>query len=226
MENLIYFLKRYKFILILGLLLMLIILIFFPKKPQNEEEIIEFIQPQISEVDEVSNVIKVNIKGAIQNPGVYELSDDARVEDAIKSAGGLMENADTSIINLSRKLSDESVIIIYTKEEVKKIKQGNVVIQYIENECNCPEYQNSACIDPDTLINNDSEEKNNTTGKISLNTATIDQLQTLSGIGESKAKSIIEYRNNNGGFKSIEEIKNVKGIGDAIFNKIKDNITV
>lgn len=228
MDTIIYFVKKYKFMLISFLTIVFIVLIFiFNIRDVKEEEVIESIELPVEEIKIEDNTIKINIKGAIKNPGVYEIENNSRVEDAIKIAGGLTEDADTSIINLSKKLNDENVIIIYTNEEVKKIKQGNVVIQYIENECNCPEYDNSACIDPDTLVNSESENNNTTNnGKISLNTATIDELQTLSGIGESKAKSIIEYRNNNGGFKAIEEIKNVKGIGNAVFAKIKDNITI
>ncbi|MBE6151789.1 MAG: hypothetical protein E7165_00530 [Firmicutes bacterium] len=224
MNILIYFLRKYKFILITFLIIVLVY-IFFNSFKNESNEVIDFVDKEIEISDNVSGNIKINIKGAIKNPGVYEIGSDARVEDAIKLAGGLTEDADTSIINLSRKLTDENVIIVYTKSEVKKIKNGNVVIQYIENECNCPEYENSACIDPDILIN-DKEENTTSNKKISINKATIEELQTLPGIGESKAKLIIEYRKNNGNFKSIDEIKNVKGIGDAVFNKIKDDITI
>lgn len=223
--QLIYFIRKYVVVIIIGLSVLLFGLVFVFKQSEEKEEIIEVVTPQEENIKEEVNLIKINVKGAVVNPGVYELDSDSRVEDAINISGGLTENADTSIINLSRKLNDESVIIIYTKEEVKKIKSGNVVIQYIEKECNCPEYENSACIDPDTLINDNSNE-DDSNNKISLNKATLKELQTLSGIGESKAKAIIEYREKNGLFKSIEEIKNVKGIGDAVFNKIKENITI
>lgn len=227
MNQLIYFVKRYRYIFISIIILIFISLIFvFNNKDTETKETVELFDSQVIEDEQLITKIKINIKGAVKNPGVYEINGDSRVEDAINTAGGLTENSDTSIINLSRKLSDEDVIIIYTKDEVKKIKQGNVIIQYIENECNCPEYENSACIDPDTLINTENEDQPIASGKISINKATIDELQTLSGIGESKAKAIIEYRNSNGSFKSIEEIKNVKGIGDAIFEKIKDDISI
>lgn len=223
--QLIYLIRKYAVVIVIGLSVLIFGLIFIFQQPVEQEEIIEIVNQQVENVTEEINIIKVNIKGAVVNPGVYELDSNSRVEDAINISGGLTENADTSIINLSRKLNDESVIIIYTKEEVKKIKSGNVVIQYIEKECNCPEYENSACIDPDTLINDNSNE-DDSNNKISLNKATLKELQTLSGIGESKAKAIIEYREKNGLFKSIEEIKKVKGIGDAVFNKIKENITI
>lgn len=231
METIFNFYNKYKYIFIIGSILLLVVVLGYIYFSNNEQEVtdepLEILTNEENEVEDLDGSIKVNIKGAVKNPGVYELESNSRVEDAIDISGGLSDNADTSIINLSKKLFDESVIIIYTKEEVKKIKQGNVVIQYIENECNCPSFENNACIDPDTLVNSDSgttvDELN---GKISINKATIKELQTLSGIGEAKAKSIIEYREINGSFKTIEEIKNVKGIGDAIFEKIKDNITV
>jgi len=225
MEQVIVYIKKYKYILICLILILILIILFFVKNEDPKESLIEVSQiASVKEKEEVTT-IKVNIKGAVMNPGVYEISSDSRVEDAIYEAGGLTNNADTSIINLSKKLNDESVIIIYTAEEVKSIKQGNVVVQYIENECNCPEYQNNACIDPETLINNDNSEVS-AINKVSLNRATLDQLQTLPGIGKAKAEAIIDYRNVNGGFKTIEELKKVKGIGDAIFNKIKDDITI
>ena len=78
----------------------------------------------------------------------------------------------------------------------------------------------------DFLLNNTDTKNDKTNGVVNINTASIDELMTLSGIGESKAKSIIEYRSTNGKFNTIEDIKNISGIGDALFNKIKDNITV
>ena len=132
---------------------------------------------------------------------------------------------DTSILNLSKKLKDEDVIIVYNEDEVNKIKEGNIHVEYIEKECTCPNIQNDACIDIDKVID-PGISKDIDTGKISINTATKEQLQTLTGIGISKAEDIIEYRNINGNFESIEDIMNVKGIGQALFEKIKDNITI
>lgn len=227
------FIKKYKFIIIIIVFSLIVItgsaFLFKAKKNNLDDDNIEIFNNIEDETNDKfdEEKIKVDIKGAVKNPGVYELEKDSSVIDAINISGGLNENADTSIINLSKRVIDGNVIIIYTKEEVKKIKSGNVVIQYIENECNCPEYDNSACIDPDSLISDSSNEEIDVSNKkISINRATLEELQTLSGIGEAKAKLIIEYRTNNGLFKSIEEIKNIKGIGDAIFEKIKNNITI
>lgn len=239
MEKLLEIFYKYKYQIIIVVVLVLILLsvgviIYFNKHNEPIEakvEEVNILETNIEEKLPEIEKIKINIKGAIATPGVYELNGDSRVIDAINVSGGLLKDADTSILNLSKKLKDEDVIIIYTKEEVKKIKEGNVVIQYIEKECNCPDVENSVCIDPDSLISNnvnkDNNEKEqiNNNSKVSINTATLEELQTLIGIGKSKAEAIIEYRTKNGLFKTIEDIKNVSGIGDAAFEKIKDSIT-
>lgn len=172
--------------------------------------------------DEEIERIKVEIKGAVKKEGVYELDNDSRVIDLVKKSGGLTTQADISVLNMSKELRNQDVVIIYTKEEISEMKKGSTSIKYIEKECVCPKVENAACFDD--IISN-SESIINKTGKISLNTATINELLTLPGIGESKAKLIIEYRNQHS-FKAIEEIMNVKGIGNGIFEKIKDYLTI
>jgi len=187
----------------------------------NAEPIIE----EKKEVEEVEEKIKVEIKGAVNSPGVYELNNDSRVIDIINLAGGLTENADISLINLSKKLTDEMVIIIYTREEIENYNSGKIKTEYVYIEVNnCPDPINDACIKE-----YEEEKNNNDTAEdkvININKASIDELTTLSGIGESKAKLIIEYREQNGKFKTIEELYNVKGIGESLIEKIKDSITV
>lgn len=168
--------------------------------------------------------IKVEIKGAINNPGVYELEDNSRVVDLINVAGGLTENADTSLINLSKKLTDEMVVIIYTREEIENYNNSKIKTEYVYIEVpSCPDKVNEACIEEYQEEINNNEETNKL---ININTASINELTTLSGIGESKAKLIIEYREQNGNFKEINEITNVKGIGESLLEKIKDSITI
>lgn len=168
------------------------------------------------------NTIKVEVKGAIVKEGVYELDANSRVEDAITKSGGLTDKADVSIINLSKKLEDEDVIFVYTKEEVEEMRQGSTSVKYIEREYVCPKVDNAACIDN---IISDSESVINKSGKVSLNTATLEELLTIPNIGESKAKLIMEYRQKTP-FTKIEDIMNIKGIGNGIFEKIKDYITI
>ena len=175
----------------------------------------------INPIEEKEEIIKVEIKGAIKKEGVYEINDNFRVEDLINISGGLRKDADISTINLSRKLKNEDVVIIYTKEEIEEARKGSTSIKYIEKECICPKIDNSACIE-DIITN--SQSIINNTGKVNLNTATIEELLTIPNIGESKAKLIIEYRNKTP-FKQIEDIMNIKGIGSGIFEKIKAYIT-
>ena len=163
--------------------------------------------------------INVEIKGAVSKPGVYELNENSIVSDLINKAGGLLNDADISVTNLAKKLKDEMVVIIYTNEEINSLKTKLTAVKYIDKECVCPKITNNACID-EVIYNYDDPIV--TEGKVSLNSATLEELTTLPGIGEGKAKAIIEYRDNNNGFKSIEEIKEVKGIGESLFEKIKD----
>ena len=167
-------------------------------------------------------LFKVDIKGQVNNPGIYSLKEGSRVIDVIEASGGLTENANTTVINLSKKIEDEMVIIIYSNEEVNNFsKTKEIEKQVIENCIKKDEtsLQNDACIN----ISNEESNTNNKT--ININSATQEELMTLPGIGESKAKDIITYRSEKP-FKSIEDIKNVPGIGESLFAKIKENITI
>lgn len=183
--------------------------------------------------DDLSTVF-VDVKGAVNSPGVYELDEGKRVIDAINLAGGLTDKADTININLSKKLTDEMYIIIYTKDEIYNYKQNNESVNDIKcasMECVCPDVSNDACINSASTGNSSSssEDGNKVTdddSKVSINSATKEELMKLEGIGEVKAEAIIKYRQENGSFKSVEELKNVSGIGDAVYDKIKDNIIV
>lgn len=180
------------------------------KEDKNEEE----------EEKVTSSKIKVDIKGSVKHEGVYELDSNKRVVDAIELAGGATSKADLSVTNLSKKLKDEMVIIIYTKEEVKnfiKVKEEEVLKN---TQCISKTPVNNSCIEENVDVGSDKK------SKISINTATLEELLTLSGIGEAKAKSIIEYREKNGAFTSLEDLTKVDGIGQALFDKIKENISL
>lgn len=141
--------------------------------------------------------IYVTVTGEVVNPGIYQATTDDRINDVIQKAGGFTENAYTENINLARKLTDGQYINIISKE-------------YAE-----------------TLENNKNTEANTEFyGIVNINTATVEELCKLPGIGESTALKIIEYRELSGGFEYIEDIQNVSGIGPAKFEKIKYNITV
>ena len=227
MANILEFIKKYKYYILISIIIIILItagIIFYFHKSENNEiietnDIVDNIEINndniVDEEIKIEN-ITIDIKGEVNNPGVYELPVGSRVIDAIKISGGVTKKADTSNINLSKLLNDQNVIVVdnkYNKE----------VVKYIEKECNCSNI-NDSCINNDDLI--DSSDKNTETSKISINTASKEELMNLSGIGESKAIEIINYRNEFGSFKNIEEIKNISGIGDKLFEKIKQQITI
>lgn len=164
----------------------------------------------------------VDIKGEVISPGIYELPNDSRVIDVINEAGGLTENADTTVINLSKRIEDEMVIIIYSKWQVENWKETKEQEIYLEKQCTSPregQTKNDACIEQ-------TEERQSLSPNIiNINTATKEELMTLTGIGESKADAIISYREKQP-FTKIEDIKNVSGIGDSVYEEIKNHITI
>ncbi len=187
------------------------------KEPKEEKKEVTIKKQAKEDKETVSQKVLIDVKGEVNTPGVYELTVDNTVIDAIKKAGGLTSQSDTSNINLSKKLEDEMVIIVYSKEEIKEMNK----------EIECPPC-NDVCVtkEDEKALLEEKETEEKITGKVNLNEADIEALQTLDGIGEVKAKAIIDYRDKNGPFKQIEDIKNVSGIGDSVYEKIKDNITV
>ena len=233
------YIKKYKYFILIGVVIIILIITTVvcikTNKTQTKKEnvvLTKTSKKEISKKEENKKKIKVDIKGEVLNPTVYELEEKSRVIDVINKAGGLKEDADTSYINLSKKLKDEMVIIIYSKNEIKeyKEKKNSPKYIYIEKDCECPDEMNEACITQKskskTTKNTTESEDKEENDLISINSANIDELQKINGIGKSKAESIIKYREENGDFKKIDDIKNVTGIGDSLFEKIKDQITV
>lgn len=153
-------------------------------------------------IDEEPEYIMVHISGQVFNPGLIELKNGSRVIDAVNSAGGLKEEADLDRINLAKKLVDEQKIYI------PKIGEE---IDIVEEE--------------DGSSGSTQENSGDSSNKVNINTGTKEELMSLPGIGEVLAERIIEYRESNS-FKSIEDIKNVSGIGDKKFESIEDMIIV
>lgn len=151
-----------------------------------------------------SNTSKVCVSGEVANAGVYEIKEGDRIEDVIKMAGGATENADLYALNLAKYVKDEDNIII----PKKSVDKNDIVAQ------------NST----DKAIDNENNDGKNY--PININVADKAELMSLSGIGDKIADEIIAYRKENNGFKTIDEIKKVNRIGDSVFNKIKDKITV
>ena len=147
--------------------------------------------------------VYVYICGEVAAPGVYELSEDSRIYEAVDAAGGFTENAARESVNLASKVSDGMQITIYNKEEAASLPAGS-----------------------GSAVGNTGQGGTSGSGLVNLNTATKEELMTLKGIGEAKAEDIIRYREKSGGFKKIEDIMKISGIKEAGFQKIKDNITV
>ena len=196
------FLKNNNFIILLILVLSAcgyIFLYITEEKNENillEPEIIE-VEEEVEELIEEKPKIYVDIAGEILNPGVYVLEEGSRVNDLIILAGGVTKEANLSNVNLAYTLSDGIKITIPNKKDT-----------------------NTKNILQSSMVNNIVNDV------ININQAGIEELVTLSGIGESIAQDIINYRSKNGSFKKKEDIKNVSGIGESKYSKIKDKITV
>lgn len=152
--------------------------------------------------------IKVEIKGEVLNPDVYVLKKGCTIKELIDIAGGVKEDVDTYTINMTKVLDDGDVVVMYKDEKLEGL---NYKVNEIVNDKSTDEY-----------ITNEIWESS----KISINSATKEELMSLPSIGEAKANAIIEYRTKNGLFKKLEDIKNVKGIGNALYEKIKDYINI
>lgn len=156
--------------------------------------------------EETPKEIIIHITGAVENEGIVRLKEGSRIIDAIEAAGGLTSEVNLKKVNLAYTVQDGQKIYIPKTSDIDAeigidAKTGEAVIVY-----------------------NGTEE--GTRGKININTATLNELLSLSGVGESTAEKIIEYRKENGRFKTIEEIKNVSGIGNLKYESIKDYICV
>ncbi|HEL2050674.1 TPA: helix-hairpin-helix domain-containing protein [Streptococcus suis] len=209
-------LKEYKWQIALPAvagLLMATFLIFSQPAKSDQTGLTDFSQPQQSsssqeQLEEVSteeseepSQLVVDVKGAVAKPGIYYLDAGSRVNDAVEAAGGLTSQADPKSINLAQKLSDEAVVYVASKDEKISVVASTTASSAMS-----------------------SEEKN--TSLVNLNTATEADLQTISGIGAKRATDIIAYREANGGFKSVDDLNNVSGIGDKTMESIRPYVTV
>lgn len=153
---------------------------------------------QADESSEASSVF-VQVAGAVNNPGVYELKPDSRVYEAIEAAGGLTDDAFDIDLNQAATIEDGQKIYVYNDSEMQEISVAQASPGGVGTESS-------------QLLN--------------INTASEEELTSLSGIGASKARAIVSYRTDNGSFSKTEDIMNVEGIGEGTYSKIKDQITV
>ena len=147
-----------------------------------------------------SSVVYVHICGAVKKPGVYTFQSEPHIIDVVEQAGGFTKKADSSSVNLAEKVADGTQLVVAEKGAENKTKEEQ-----------------------------SSHEKSSGSGvsdKVNINTASAEELMTLSGIGESKAAQIVSYRESNGAFQKIEDIMKISGIKEGVFSKIKDYITV
>ncbi|EOH99797.1 comEA protein [Enterococcus haemoperoxidus ATCC BAA-382] len=200
-------LKKYKQYIFGGIILLSMacsIIVFFlvnatsNKQPDDELAVPLFSSSQSNETDSYSQQIYVDIKGAVVKPGMYEGNANMRVWDAVMLAGGVSDTADTKQVNFSERIVDQ--MIIYVPK--------------IGEEVEVPEKSSAS-----------QESQSKDTSKINLNQASETELQSLPGVGQKKAQEIIRYREENDGFKSIEDLKNISGFGEKTFDKLKESIT-
>lgn len=177
---------------------------------KNEEsqknEIQDSDKKQQTEVVQKKNIV-VEIKGEVKNPNVYTLNEGSRIKELIDKAGGLTQEADIDNINRASLVNDGQCIVIGNINDTEEEKATMEVLQ-------------------GGSASQESVAQTSKDGAVNINTGTVEQLQTLTGIGAGKANAIIEYRESVGGFKTVEDIKNVSGIGDKTFEKIRDRLTV
>lgn len=196
-----------------GILVSLIVSIFaFNLINQSSEQakvddLVEQVQQKNQVISETSSnrdndsMVYVDIKGSVKNEGVYQLKNGQRVKDVVDKAGGFKEEADKTSVNLSQKLSDEMLIYVASKDENRSLIPSNMV-------------QNS-----------DSSEQSKG-DSVNINTASLEELQKISGIGQKRAQDIITYREEHSGFKTIDDLKNISGIGEKTLDKIKAEVSI
>lgn len=148
----------------------------------------------------VSTVIYVDIKGEVQQPGVYQMKAENRVKDLIEAAGGFTPLADDQKLNLAQLLEDQMVIVVPKKGEEVNSELAQAPMS--------------------------QKKEVGKEGKVNINTATVEELKTLKGIGEKKAEAIIEYRKKNGSFKNKEELMKVRGIGKKLYESFQERVIV
>lgn len=184
-----------------------------PKKVENDPIFSEMAQEDKEvtkeEVDDKEpSIIKVDVKGAVQSPGVYMAKPGDRVIDLIAAAGDFTKDANLNKVNLAQLVADQMVIY------VPRVGEEDADISSV-----------LSAVEGGTEIGNKGANSGNKQ-QVNINTATQAELETLTGIGPSKATAIIEYRETTGKFQQIEDLKNIPGIGDKTFEKLQDSITV
>lgn len=176
---------------------------------ENDQFLVE--KETVTEVKPLEEeLIYVHVCGYVLNPGIYALEKDSRVYQAVEAAGGYLPQAAKDYLNQAKILMDEEKIVVYSRKEVEGFTKEELTESVYYGE---------------TTVTDQSKNDSNL-NLVNINDADLEELMTLPGIGESRAQLILEYRENTGEFQSIEEIQQVNGIKEGLFEKLKDKITI
>ncbi|GMA09469.1 putative competence protein [Tetragenococcus halophilus subsp. flandriensis] len=197
-------LKRFLPLIIATLITVFVLVIYFSQSnneqadawEENESAFQQATEDSEKTTEETGKII-VDIKGEINKPGVYELEGDARVKEVILEAGGLTKQAEEKQLNLAEKLQDQQMIYIPNKEEAEEME-----------------------------VDGDKQEGDNNEDMIDINAADINELQEISGVGPAKAQAIVDYREENGAFESVDELNEISGFGEKTVEKLRDSIKI
>ncbi len=211
-------------IVIISIIISIFLCVFFYTRSNLENEYTELDnynmlqnETNIEQEQEDISKIYIHVTGAVKNEGVVEIKEGSRIADAVEAANGFSENADISQINLAYQLEDGQKIYIPRIND-EKVNGEEKVLQ--------KEYVTDEAGDDIIIEDETSNIKSKENEKININTADQSDLEEIPGVGEATAQKIIEYRKLNGKFKTIEDIKNVSGIGDSKFENMKEKICV
>lgn len=201
--------------IIIAIIILVTLVVSYVLSLDNKEVSAENVEITKTDVTNVTSKVYVDIKGSVKKPGVYQVPADSIVWDIVNLSGGFTKNAYTKNINLSQKVKDEMVIYVFSKSEMSKMNNT------VKTDTACT----TNVINYDNCITTEKNATETSTSLVNINTASKEELMNVSGIGASKADSIIAYRIKTP-FSKIEDIMNVSGIGESLFDKIKKYITV
>lgn len=190
------FVKKNWIILIVGIIVVIFLFVMSDNAKEDTELIPVFPIVDANEAEDVnedSSVMIVDVKGEVNHPGVYEIDNNARINDVIERAGGFTKDADALPVNLAQKVQDEMTIIVPKKGDTEIVSSKTDI---------------------------------NSKGKVRINNATQEEIETLPGIGPSKAQAIIQYREDHGFFSKVEDLLNVSGIGEKTLENMREDLQI
>lgn len=221
---------NWKLTLIIGAI-SLVAIFYFLRSPKPDDDLLKTSSAstsvsQATTETSFADTVYVDVKGAVKHPGMYRLKGDARLMDAIEAAGGCVSKADKSAVNLAQKIKDQSLINIPYQHQ----KHG-AIVKYPDDAPAASAAPASTAKDANSSVNQGQDASvAGTSGaksdKININTATATDLTKLDGIGEKRAETIIRYRTEHGSFKSVDDLKNISGIGEKTVAKLKEQVIV